>query len=128
SLRVYVRVSVMKITLAISNLLLIIAGLCATGCKPAEKKADAHPSPAKVDKVQQEAELNKIVLTAEAEQRLGLMLAEIAVKQINRVRSYGGEIALPPGASLVISAPVSGRVQPAAAGTMPTAGMIVAAN
>src|SRR5204863_7907772 len=79
-------------------------------------------------KVQQEAELNKIVLTADAEQRLGLMLADVEVKQISRVRSYGGEIALPPGASLVISAPVSGRVQPAAAGNMPTAGMIVAAN
>jgi len=68
------------------------------------------------------------VLTAEAEQRLGLRLAEVEVKQISRVRSYGGEVALPPGASLVISAPVSGRVQPAAAGNMPTAGMIVAAN
>src|SRR5438445_1154822 len=120
--------SIMKTALAISSLLLTIAGLCAAGCKPAEKKAEAHPSPAKVDKVQQEAELNKIVLTPEAEQRLGLATAEVEVKQISRVRSYGGEIVLPPGASLVISAPVSGRVQPAAAGNMPTAGMILTAN
>src|SRR5947208_15659555 len=103
----------------LSSVLFIAALWCCAGCKPAEKKAEAHPSPAKVDKVQQEGELNKIVLTAEAEKRLGLMLAEVAVKQISRVRSYGGEIALPPGASLVISAPVSGRVQPAVAGDMP---------
>src|SRR5690349_8335192 len=118
----------MKTALAISSTLLAIAGLCAAGCKPPEKKAEAHPSPAKVDKVQQETELNKIVLTPEAEQRLGLTLAEVETKQVSRVRSYGGEIALPPGASLVISAPVSGRVQPASAGNMPTPGMMVAAN
>jgi membrane fusion protein, heavy metal efflux system len=118
----------MKTALGIFNLLLAITGLCAAGCKPPEKKAEAHPSPAKVDKVQQETELNKIVLTPEAEQRLGLTLAEVEMKQISRVRSYGGEIALPPGASLAISAPVSGRVQPASAGNMPTPGMMVAAN
>ncbi|MBW8883672.1 MAG: efflux RND transporter periplasmic adaptor subunit [Planctomycetia bacterium] len=118
----------MRIAPAISTALIAIEAFLVAGCKPPEKKAEAHPSPAKVDKVQQEAELNKIVLTAEAEQRLGLMLAEVETKPVNRVRNYGGEIALPPGASLVISAPVSGRVQPASAGNMPAAGMIVVAN
>jgi cobalt-zinc-cadmium efflux system membrane fusion protein len=118
----------MKTALRILSLLLAITGLCAAGCKPPEKKTDAHPSPAKVDKVQQETELNKIVLKPEAEDRLGMALAEVEMKQVSRVRNYGGEIALPPGASLVISAPVSGRVQPASAGNMPTPGMIVAAN
>jgi membrane fusion protein, heavy metal efflux system len=112
----------------LSAVLVCASMACAAGCKPAEKKAEAHPSPAKVDKVQQETELNKIVLKPEAEQRLGLALAEVEVKRVSRVRSYGGEIALPPGSSLVISAPVSGRVQPASAGNMPTAGLIVAAN
>jgi RND family efflux transporter MFP subunit len=119
----------MKTSPVISSLLLTIAGLYALGCKPAEKKAEAHPSPAKVDKVQQEGDLNKIVLDDEAEtKRLGIQLVPVKVQDVSRVRSYGGEIALPPGASLVISAPVSGRVQPAAAGNMPTAGMMVAAN
>jgi RND family efflux transporter MFP subunit len=105
-----------------------IALACAIGCKPPEKKAEAHPSPAKVDKVQKETDLNTIVLTPEAEQRLGLATSPVEMKDISRVRNYGGEIALPPGASLVISAPVSGRVQPAAAGNMPAAGMLVTAN
>src|SRR5262245_2314047 len=118
----------MRTALAITSVLFAIGGLCATGCKPAEKKAEAHPSPAKVDKVQQETELNKIVLKPEAEERLGLKWAEVEVKQVSRVRSYGGEIALPPGASLMLAAPVSGRVQTASAGNIPSAGMIVAAN
>ena len=40
-------------------------------------------------------------------------------KPVSRVRTYGGEIALPPGASLVISAPVSGKVHPAKSGEIP---------
>ncbi len=108
--------------------LFLAACACAPGCKPPEKKAEAHASPAKVDKVQKEIDLNTIVLTPQAEQRLGVTLAEVAMKQVSRVRTYGGEIALPPGASLVISAPVSGRVQPASAGNMPTPGLMVAAN
>lgn len=104
----------------------MLAGLI--GCTPPAKKPEPAPPPAKVDKVQQEADLNRIVLKQEAEDRLGITLAPIEVKQISRVRTYGGEIALPAGASLVISAPVSGRIQPAASGNMPVAGSLVAAN
>jgi RND family efflux transporter MFP subunit len=102
--------------------------ILAAGCQPAAKKAEPAPAPAKVDKVQAEADLNRIVLKQEAEDRLGISLAPVEVKSINRVRTYGGEIALLPGASLVISAPVSGRIQPAASGNMPMAGSLVVAN
>src|SRR4051812_12322322 len=61
-----------------------LAVACAAGCKPPEKKAEAHPSPAKVDKVQKETDLNMIVLTAEAEQRLGLTTAPVEMKDISR--------------------------------------------
>src|SRR5215510_9616223 len=92
--------------------LLLVLAISAPGCQPAAKKAEAPPPPAKVDKVQQEGELNKIVLKPEAEERLGITLAAVEVKPVSRVRTYGGEIALPSGASLVISAPVSGKVHP----------------
>lgn len=109
--------------------LTLCLGFAATcGCKPAAKKAEAPPPPAKVDKIQQEAELNKIVLKPEAEQRLGIELVAVVMKSVSRVRTYGGEIALPPGASLVISAPVSGKVHPAKAGETPAVGKLVAAN
>lgn len=108
--------------------LVLIAALAAVGCKPVEKKAEAHPSPAKVAAVQQEIKLNDIVLTPEAEQRLGITYSEVATKPINRVRSYAGEIALPPGASLVISAPVGGKLEAASSGNAPSVGMLVSAN
>ena len=74
--------------------------LCASfvACRPPEKKAEAPAAPAKVDKIQQEGELNKVLLTAEAEQRLGIKLAAIEKNSVRRVHSYGGEITLPPGA------------------------------
>jgi membrane fusion protein, heavy metal efflux system len=113
---------------AILNLLLALLAIAPAGCAPTAKQAEAPAPPAKVDKIQQEAELNKVVLTAEAERRLGIELVPVAVQPVSRVRTYGGEIALPPGASLIISAPVSGRVSPARSGRIPAVGMLVAAN
>src|SRR6267142_2391718 len=107
---------------------LIACLIASSGCKPPEKKAEAHASPATVDKIQQEADLNHVKLKPEAEQRLGITLAAVEMKSVNRVRSYGGEIALPPGASLVISAPVGGKLQPASGGSVPTVGMLVSAK
>jgi RND family efflux transporter MFP subunit len=118
----------MKSHVAITILAVATCALPA-GCKPPEKKAEAHSAPAKVDKIQQEGELNKIVLDPDADKkRLGIELAPVELKAISRVRSYGGEIALPPGASLVISAPVGGKVQPASTGNVPVVGMLVVAK
>src|SRR5215831_3622585 len=118
----------MKKRLTILCSLLLVACATAAGCNPVQKKAEAHPSPAKVAAVQQEVKLNDIVLTPEAEQRLGITYATVEMKPISRVRSYAGEIALPPGASLVISAPVGGKLDAASSGNTPTVGMLVSAN
>jgi cobalt-zinc-cadmium efflux system membrane fusion protein len=106
----------------------LLIALSFAGCKPAEKKVEAHPSPAKVDKIQQEGELNKIQLTVEAEKRLGITLAPVQKKQVSRVRSYGGEVAVPPGASLVISAPVGGKLAVASGQRIPAVGILVSAK
>src|SRR4029450_7897370 len=94
----------MKLSSALALLALIAGLITVSGCKPAEKKADAHPSPAKVATIAQEGQLNTIQLTEDAEKRLGITFAPVEKRHVSRVRSYGGEIALPPGASLVISA------------------------
>jgi RND family efflux transporter MFP subunit len=109
-------------------LAILCAGLAASGCKPAVTKAEAHPSPAKVATIAQEGTLNTVQLTPEAYERLGIELAEVQMKPISRVRSYGGEVVLPPGASLIISAPVGGRLEAATPGGAPTIGMLVSAN
>jgi membrane fusion protein, heavy metal efflux system len=108
-------------------LVLIASAALCSGCKPAAKAAAATP-PAKVPTVAQEVEVNTVHLAPEAEKRLGIELAAVEMKQVSRVRSYGGEIALPPGASIVISAPVGGRLEPASGGSVPAAGMLVAAK
>src|SRR5439155_21878409 len=108
--------------------LMLAASATAAGCKPAATKAAPPTPPAKVAAVAQEGKLNDIVLTQEAEDRLGITYASIEMKPVSRVRSYGGEIALPPGASLIISAPVGGKLEAASSGNVPTVGMLVSAN
>jgi len=107
---------------------LLAAALAVTGCKPGAKAAAAASPPAKVPTVAQEAEVNTLHLKPEAEQRLGIALAAVEMKPVRRVRSYGGEIALPPGASIVISAPVGGKLEPATGGSVPPVGMLVSAR
>jgi cobalt-zinc-cadmium efflux system membrane fusion protein len=118
----------MKNRLTILCSLALVAPIVFVGCKPVEKKAAAASPPAKVAAVAAEGKLNDIVLTPEAEQRLGITYANVETKQISRVRSYAGEIALPPGASLVISAPVGGKLESASSGNIPAVGMLVSAN
>ena len=97
----------------------------AIGCTPSAK-APTHESPAKVAQVAQEEKLNTIVLTPEAEIRLGILTAAAERRSIRRLRTYGGEIAVPPGASLVISAPVGGTLSLPSAATQPSVGALVA--
>lgn len=96
------------------------------GCNAKGQPAAAHASPAKVETIAQEGKLNTIQLTAEAEKRLGITLAPVVEKEIQRVRTYSGEIAVPPGASLVISAPVGGKLQAADSKGVPPVGALVA--
>src|SRR6187399_3067825 len=108
--------------------LLLAAAITAVGCGVGHSGAAKADAPAKVAKVAQEEQVNTIVLTAEAEKRLGITTSPVESKSIPRVRNYGGEIVLPPGASLVISAPVGGKVQAASSGNNPAVGMLVAAK
>lgn len=110
-----------------SIVLLVVLLLACTGCGNPGGAAAKAPPPATVAKIAQEEQLNTIVLTPEAEARLGIITAPVELKPINRVRSYGGEIVLPPGASLVISAPFGGKLQ-APTAQPPTVGMLVAAK
>jgi RND family efflux transporter MFP subunit len=91
-------------------LFLFLSAYC-SACRPSVKQPTSHAAPATVSKVKQETELNVVVLTPEAEQRLGIMTARVELKPVSRVRTFGGEVTLPPGASLVITSPVNGRVE-----------------
>jgi RND family efflux transporter MFP subunit len=99
-----------------------------TGCNHSAAKVAADRPHAKVAKIASEGELNTIVLTPEAEQRLGIKLAQVETRSVSRVRDYGGEIVLPPGASLAIAAPVGGKLSAPEPAAIPSVGTLVTAK
>lgn len=66
--------------------------------------------PAKIEGAVKEIDLTTITLTAEAEKRLGVTLTAVDMRVVVQTRMYGGEIIIPPGRSVIISAPLAGRV------------------
>ncbi len=78
------------------------------------------PPPAAIPKIVKEDQLNVITLTSEAVKRLALKTAAVEFKPMPRTRVYGGEIMIPVGQSILVSAPVSGTLK--AAGGAPAVG------
>ena len=94
---------------------LLIAGLVATlaalaaGCGQKTSAAPKAEPAAKVPKdAPKEDKLNEIELTPKAEERLGIVTTPIEKKPVLRMRTYGGEVVLPTGASLIVTAPLGG--------------------
>lgn len=103
-------------------------GLWLSGAKLADNAKAAAPSvPATVAKPAKEDQFNTVVLTADAEARLGVKVAPIERKPTKRVRVYGGEVTVPPGGSIVVSAPVTGTLKTPSGG-VPKPGQAVAAG
>ena len=71
------------------------------------KKPDA---PAVSAKSVKEAELNVVTLTPEAETRLGVKTAPVERQKVQRVRTYGGQLIIPPGKDARVTAPFAGVV------------------
>lgn len=82
------------------------------------------PIPADVPKVFKENEAVGITLTPDAEARLAIRTGLVERKAVGRVRVYGGEVTVPPGQAVVVSAPLAGVLKPMN-GTIPAAGMAV---
>ena len=88
---------------------------------------DARPKPvppAGVGTPLKEENVNAITLTPEATARLALQVAPIERKAVRPMRTYGGEVTVPPGQAVVVAAPVSGVLRALPAG-LPTAGQAV---
>jgi cobalt-zinc-cadmium efflux system membrane fusion protein len=96
--------------------LALAVGVCAGAWwlitnRPASKSAEKPVAAAQVKKVVQEDALNTVVLTEKAEERIGLKLAPALTKPIRRVLVYGGEVTIPVGRSIIVSAPLSGTLK-----------------
>jgi membrane fusion protein, heavy metal efflux system len=92
--------------------------------KPVTPKAEKPPGPATVAKVVKEDDLNTVVLTEEAEKRIGLTVAAVESKAVRRVRVYGGEVTVPAGRTILVAAPLGGTLK-APAGGVPKVGSAV---
>src|SRR6185503_1651004 len=79
------------------------------GCHepPPAHTAPASP-PAKVENPVPETRLTTVVLTPEAEKRLGIRVEPVAVRPTARSRLFGGEALTPPGRSIAVHAPIAG--------------------
>lgn len=93
------------------------------GCGRASPTGGKDAPPATVEKKITAGDLNKITLTAEAEQRLGIVTANAALKNLPRKRRVGGEVVVPSGGALFLVAPVAATVS--ASAKMPKTGTAV---
>jgi hypothetical protein len=72
----------------------LIATLLLIGCNAFA--ADTAPiPPARIEHPVRESELTRVLLTPEAEQRLGIVTAPVEMRRLVRTRLFGGEITLP---------------------------------
>jgi RND family efflux transporter MFP subunit len=83
---------------------------------PQAKEKAKQPAPAKI--TLNEADINVITLSPEGFARLVIETAEVERKSVPVARSFGAEIVLPPGQSIVVSAPVSGELRAPAQGAI----------
>lgn len=80
------------------------------GCDTKPKSATAKSTAAKVEMVPHESELATISLSPDAETRLGITTVLVERSTVSPHRVFGGEVMIPTGRSIIVSAPVSGIV------------------
>jgi multidrug efflux pump subunit AcrA (membrane-fusion protein) len=93
------------------------------GCGQKTSAAPKAEPAAKVPKdAPKEDKLNEFELTPKAEERLGIATTPIEKKPVVRMRTYGGEVVLPTGASLIVTAPLGGFLKSPPDGGVPRVG------
>jgi multidrug efflux pump subunit AcrA (membrane-fusion protein) len=89
-----------------------------------QEKAGAKAAAANVARPIKEEQLNSIELSPEAVARLALATGLVEKRPMPQTRFYGGEIVIPPGQAVVVSAPISGMLR-AAEGGLPQPGQSI---
>lgn len=111
---------------AVHEPVLLLILLALGGCKTPPFATAAKPEPpAVVKNATKEAELATITLTPKAEARLGIAVAPAAEQTVFRMRTYAGEVVLPPDRITAVTAPVGGTVTAAEHGARPVVGTAV---
>ena len=98
--------------------LLIIALVFAPGCSRGGSPT-SHETPAKVEHPKTEAELTTVKLTPDAVRRLAIETATVKAASAAMTRTWGGEIVIPEGKDMIVTAPIAGTLT---GGAPPAAG------
>ncbi len=106
---------------------LLLAVVWTAGCDRAGQSAKSKVEPAKVAHHVEEQSLNTITLTEHAAQRLAIALADVRTQSVQQRRIVGGEVVIPPGQTIAISAPLAGMITLPDGATAATVGSKVAA-
>ena len=108
--------------------LMIAAVIVSNGCSPQASTKAKPTSPAKVEMVPHESDLATITLTKEAESRLGISTVASELRRVQQHRTFGGEVIIPSGRSIMIAAPMAGVVSASGGSKLPTPGSKVKAG
>jgi len=98
---------------------------CAKSDKPASAKSE---KPAKVEAHPSEVDIYRIVLTSKAEERLQISTVPAAMQAMPRTRSLGGDLMVPDGRRIPVTAPMTGTLLQAGDTPLAVAGQKVTAN
>lgn len=91
--------------------LIAIVLVASAGCsRGGPAPAASHAAPATVTNRRTEADLSTIALTSEAVKRLGLQTVAVRAESVAPTRTLGGDIVVPDGKAVVVSAPVAGTL------------------
>jgi RND family efflux transporter MFP subunit len=102
--------------------------LLAASCSQASSDPHKAAPAASVTKPVKESDLATIHLAPDAEARLAIKTAPAARRTVARARLFGGEVVALPGASVTVSAPVSGALAAPPGTNLPMPGEAVAAG
>jgi cobalt-zinc-cadmium efflux system membrane fusion protein len=82
------------------------------GCSRKTEPKEKPQPPARVQNAVKEMDLTTIILTPEAESRLGIETATVEYRPIEQSRTLGGQVVSVPGSSVTVSAPLAGTLLP----------------
>lgn len=110
-----------------STLVVLVISTAACSSSPAPEVKKAAPA-VTVQHPRTEAELTTVTLSPEAVTRLGVQSVAVAVERIALTRTVGGDVIVPEGRAITVSAPIAGTLtatDAASAGTRVGRGDVV---
>ena len=94
-------------------LTLLLSLLSLAACSSSKAAQPKQPPPATVENAKPETALATVKLTPEAEKRLGIQTVTLATGDVARTMELSGEIVMPQGQTMIVSAPMAGTLQAA---------------